>query len=256
MTIARPYFQFSSLLLGTCLMTALTGCSDNVSSGGGKSGRQNKPLPNPIEQELKLEGKYEAKFKSLNSSVSGFTSAKAKLHLVGDSISVEMDVKDSPAMTIHSQFIYTAQECPTESHDTNNDGFIDPVEASKVLGKILIPLDAELNSQIEGVDLFPVADGMGSYKYYKEGIISKMVADLQLPVLDVNDELTKLNAGEDLRLEGKVIVIQGVPEDMYLPGSVRTLNGLSERATLSIACGKIARIMNEESETSEGEAQY
>lgn len=253
MTVTKSFTQLTSLLLGASLMSALTACSDNVSSGAGKGKRQN---PNPIEQELKLEGKYEAKLASLNSSVSGFTTAKAKLHLVGDSITAEIAVKDSPAMTIHSQFIYTANECPSEVHDTNSDGFIDPIEAAKVLGQILIPLDAELNSQLEGVELFPVADVMGSYVYYKEGITSKMVTDLQSPDLDINDELAKLKSNEELKLDGKVIVIQGVPEDIYLPGSVRTFNGLSERSTLAIACGKITRVINEESETTEPEVIY
>lgn len=253
MTVTKTYSQLTSLLLGACVLSALTSCGGKVSTGGGEGQRQK---PNPIEQELKLEGKYEAKLASLNSSVSGFTTAKAKIHLVADSITAEISVKDSPSMTIHSQFIYTANECPTDAHDTNSDGFIDPLEASKVLGPILIPLDAELNSQLEGSDLFPVSDVMGSYVYYKEGIISKMISDLQSVDQDTNDELGKLNAGENLKLEGKVIVIQGVSEDIYLPGSVRTFDGLSERATLAIACGKITRVLNEESETTEPEVLY
>lgn len=253
MTVTKTFSQLISLLLAVGILTVLTGCSNNVSSGEGQDTRQS---PNPIEQELKLEGIYEARLTSVNSSVSGFTRAKAKLHLVGDSITAEVSVKDSPAMTIHSQFIYTANECPTEVHDTNRDGFIDPVEASKVLGPILVPLDADLNAQLEGVDLFPVSDIMGSYVYYKEGIISQMVSDLQSFDPDINDELGKLNIGEELKLEGKVIVLQGVSEDTYLPGSVRALNGLSERATLAIACGKITRVLNEESHTSEPELDF
>jgi hypothetical protein len=256
MTNTTIFKQLSSLVFGACVMSMLTSCG-NSTSGGGQSPKQGRK--NPIEQPeeaLGLTGRYVVKFKALNSSVAGVTNAIGKIQIVGDQITVDMDVKDSPATTNHSQMIYSANECPTEAHDTNNDGFIDPIEASKVLGQILIPLDADLNSQFDGIQEFPTSNFMGTYTYYKEGVLSSLIADLQAPDADEKDELTKLKSSEELKLEGKVIVIQGVSNDIYVPGSVRTFNGASDRATLSIACGKITRVMLEDSETSSGEAQY
>lgn len=237
------YKQLASLILGACIMSAITACNeDHAKSDHHRKGE-------PIE-EMGVDGKYAVKFFPLNSSVSGMAMAKATIHVIADQITVGLEVQESPAMTIHSQFIYTASECPTELNDTNNDGFIDPVEASKVLGPILIPLDGDLNSQDEGVTIFPTADAMGSYSYYQEGALSRLVSDLQSPDLNPRDEMIKLNANEDLKLDGKVIVIQGVPEDSYLPGSIQVINANSDRASLPIACGKISRVKLTESEVS------
>ena len=246
MTTPVIYKQIASLVFGACVMSMLVSCSKS-SSGGGEKAKDNYRI-DPVE--LGLTGRYIAKFRSLNSSVAGVTAAEAKIQVVGDQITVSMAVKDSPASTIHSQFIYSASECPTEAHDTNSDGFIDPIEASKVLGKILIPLDADLNSQAEGSQDYPQSNFLGTYTYYKEGVLSNLIADLRSPDQDEKDEVGKISADEELKLEGKVIVIQGIANEVYLPGSVRTFEGLSDRATLSIACGKITRVMNDESETS------
>lgn len=255
MTNTTIFKQFSSLVFGACVMSMLTSCGNSSSGGGETSKRAKNPVKQP-QEELGITGRYVAKFKSLNSSVAGVTYAEGKIQVMGDQITVAMDVKDSPANTVHSQMIYAATECPSEAHDTNNDGFIDPIEASKVLGQILIPLDGDLNTQADGIQEFPTSNFMGKYTYYKEGVLSSLVADLQAPDMDTKDELTKLEPTEDLKLEGKVIVIQGVSSDIYIPGSVRTFEGASDRATLSIACGKITRVMLEDSETSSGEAQY
>lgn len=244
--MTHPHRHFTTLLLGAGLITSLAGCGRNT--GPGASDKK-QDRADPIVEELKLEGKYEVKFSPMNSSVSGFTSAKGKFHLVADKIQTEITVKDAPAKNANFQFIYTGTECPTEAHDTNSDGFIDALEAAKVVGKILIPLDADLDSQLAGSDAFPISDSLGGYVYFKEGSISKLVSDLKVPDMDIKDELAKLALKEDLKLEGKVVLIQGVPEGVYLPGSVRTFGQLSERSTLSIACGKIKRVMNPETPT-------
>ena len=252
MTNTTTFKQFSSLIFGACVMSMLASCG-NSSSSGSSSGNKD-PYRQP-QEELGITGRYVVKFKALNTSVAGITQAMGKIQVMGDQIAVDMDVKDSPSNTTHAQMIYAASECPSEVHDTNQDGFIDPIEASKVLGKVLIPLDGNLNSQLEGIEQFPSSNFMGSYKYYKEGVLSSLVADLQAPDADEKDELGKIGANEDLKLEGKVIVIQGVSNDTYIPGSVRTFDGVSDRASLAIACGTITRVMIDESETSE-EAQY
>lgn len=252
MTTPTIYKQLTSLIFGACVMSMLASCSKS-SSGGGVNFKKDPLRQEP--EELGITGRYIAKFHSLNSSVAGVTAAEAKIQVMGDQITVSLAVKDSPASTVHSQFIYAASECPTEVHDTNSDGFIDPVEASKVLGKILIPLDAELNSQEEGSQDFPQSNFLGTYSYYKEGVLSSLITDLQSPDDNDKDEVGKISINEQLKLEGRVIVIQGIANDVYLPGSVRTFDGLSDRATLSIACGKIARVMNIESETATPEGE-
>ncbi len=240
------YTQLSSLVFGACVMSLMASCGGTEKSAASPGSEKN-----PITQ-LGLEGRYIAKLNALNTSVAGVTIAEAKVQVIADQLAVSMEVKDSPASTTHSQFIYEGTECPSEIHDTNNDGFIDAIEASKVLGKILIPLDANLNSQSEGLESFPESNFLGNYSYYKEGVLSQLVADLTAPDMDEKDEITKLS-GSDLQLEGKVVVVQGVSNQTYIPGSVATFDGLSDRATLTIACGKISRVMIDESETTHEE---
>ena len=242
----KRYHQLASLVLGVYIMSVVSGCNEHhVKSGSGR-------VSDPIE-ELGIEGKYEVKFLPINTSLAGISNAKAKIHIVADHISVELEMQDSPPMAIHSQFIYTSSVCPSDIHDVNKDGFIDHQEAAKVLGPILIPLDSDLSSQMEGITQFPFSDSMGKYHYAQEGLLSYLIADLQSPDSNPRDELGKLNHGEKLKLEGKVLIIQGVPEDVYVPGSISSIGTNSDRATLPIACGKISRVFLEESETSESE---
>jgi hypothetical protein len=76
---------------------------------------------------------------------------------------------------------------------------------------------------------------------------------LQSPDLNPRDELIKLNASEDLKLEGKVIIVQGIPQDIYLPGSIRVIQPDTDRAALPIACGKIVRTNQTEIEVNESD---
>ena len=246
MSKKSTYTQFISLVLGASLMTAMISCTDESFHPA-----QNK-TSNQLE-ESQLEGRYEVKFSPLNSSVSGITTGKAKIRIIADKISVSVDITDSPSKALHSQFIFTASECPTEIHDINNDGFIDQVEAAKVLGSILIPLDGDLNSQDQGEAYFPWSDSLGNYSYYQEGEFSSMLADLRAPDLNLQDEIIKLIPGNNLKLQGKVIVIEGVSQDDYLPGSIQSIGSNSDRKSLPIACGIIKRTLLEDSETTEAD---
>ena len=236
MTKRTSCIQLASLIFGACLMTSLSSCGgSHVATGGGNAAK------NPILFTEKIEGKYKVIFKSLNSSVSGNTSAAAKIEIFDDKISVDLKAKDAPSNTFHPQAIYNANTCPTEVHDVNNDGFIDPIEAYKVIGEALIPLDSNLNSQEEGSEEFPITDSLGNYFYEQSAVFSTMLADLKMMDLNQYDHLSKLPQGEKFKLEGKVVMILGVAEDVYLPGSIQNLQNISARVALPIACGKIER---------------
>ncbi len=245
MSKKSAYTQFLSLVLGASLMTAMISCTD-------ESFHPTKNKTSNQVEEPQIEGRYQVTFLPLNSSVSGITSGSAKIRIIANKIAVSVEITDSPAKAIHSQFIYTASECPTELHDINKDGFIDQVEAAKVLGSILIPLDGDLNFQEQGEAHFPWSDSLGNYSYYQEAEFSNMLADLNAPDLNLQDEIVKLIPGHDLKLQGKVIVIEGVSQDDYLPGSIQSIGSNSDRKSLPIACGVIHRAILEDSETTEG----
>jgi hypothetical protein len=68
-----------------------------------------------------------------------------------------------------------------------------------------------------------------------------MLTDLSSKDVDTSEIVVKLSSGEGLNLEGKVIVIHGVPANTKLPDSVTTVAGVPSNASLPIACGVITR---------------
>ena len=247
MTTFKNCQQLTALILATSCLTFFSSCSTTENSASGQK------AADKIE-ELTLEGRYQAQLRPINTAVGGFATGKVDIQIMADNINVHIKMKDTPANTMHSQFIYSAEECPSYQHDSNDDGFVDPFEASKVIGSILIPLDGDLDSQHSGIDTFPVADALGFFHYYQEGTLSKLEADLKSVDEVMTDEIIKLEPQTDLKLEGKVIVIQGIHEDAYLPGSVRAVGISSERSSLSIACGKIQRVMLDDTQTVDPDA--
>lgn len=229
------------VLLFTLMFIA--SCSKH-SSGGGQS---LSTLETPS-----VSGNYSVHFTALNSSVSGLTQAEGKMHLVGDQFSVYLLVKDTASLTVHQQNIYYASECPSEKHDLNDDGFIDSLELSKLVGQVLIPLDDNISNQDEGIQLYPHSDAFGSYLYTKEDSFIRMVSDLFSPDLNSKDNIRKLSPDQSFILDGKVVILFGIQEDLYLPGSVQSVGDESERSSLPIACGVIKRSRKKETEMGEG----
>ena len=230
------------LLIFTLLFVA--SCSKH-SSGGGKS-------MSTVEAPS-VSGNYSVHFSALNTSVSGLTQAEAKMHLFGDQFSVTLEVKDTAPLTVHQQNLYYASECPSEKDDLNDDGFIDSRELSKLVGQVLIPLDDNISNQDEGLQLYPHSDAFGSYLYTKEDSFFRMISDLFSPDMNLKDNIRKLSSGQPFVLVGKVVVLFGIQEDLYLPGSVQSVDDESERSSLPIACGVIKRSSMTEPELGEGE---
>lgn len=245
MTKPSSFYQLASLVVGACIMSTLASCGgSHVASGGGEGGTFS-----PILQAEKVEGKYMVQFTPLNTSVSGYSLVAGKIKIADDQIIVQLKAKGAPANTLHAAAIYKAETCPTEAHDINNDGFIDPLESYNVIGEALIPLDGDLDSQEAGSDIFPYADMMGTYDYEQSGIFSSMLFDLNSLDLNPSDNVTKLKQGEKLKLEGKIVVVHGVADETYLPGTIRSFGQVSDHVALPIACGKIVRdYMTDDSE--------
>jgi hypothetical protein len=247
MTTFKNCQQLTALILAASCFTFLSSCSEKKNSDSIHK------AADKIE-ELAIEGRYQAQLKPVNTAVGGFSTGKVDIQIMADNINVQIKMKDTPSSTMHSQFIYSAEECPSYQHDSNDDGFVDPLEAAKVIGPILIPLDGDLDSQHSGIEIFPVSDALGYFHYYKEGTLSKLLADLKSVDDVMTDEIIKLEPQTDLKFEGKVIVIQGIHEDAYLPGSVRGIGMTSERSGLTIACGKIQRVMLDDTQTVDPDA--
>lgn len=186
-------------------------------------------------------GYYLAKLKPLNTAVAGKSFGIAKFSINKFFFKAKVTMVKSPGSTLHAQHIHAGAACPTMAADANGDGVVDVVEGVPDYGPILIPLDGDLSSQAAGAMTFPTANAAGRYVYMETASFADLISDLRAPDPDPSDVVIKLEEGEDLDLDGRHVVIHGVPEDTDLPATVATIPGLPANVTLPIACGEIVR---------------
>lgn len=184
---------------------------------------------------------YLAQLKTLNGHVNGTLSGSITLDKTDDKFLAFSRLFAGSPETWHMQNIFTGR-CPDERDDINLDGYLDVNESAVALKNILIPLDGDLNSQLAGLNIFPVADIYGSFFYEKEAKFSSLMKDLKNPDPDPNDNIVKLGRNEKLVLEGKAVLIQGVSKDIVFPETVGSYGEVPQFKTLPIACGVFKKI--------------
>ena len=139
----------------------------------------------------------------------------------------------------HIQFIGNGDRCPTASHDTNSDGFIDIQEGMAAFGSILLALDTTLainEPNLSGQFPFGI-----TYVYNETGLYNTI--DSSLRPTPSNDFVANIPIGETLDVEGMTVVVLGVTGP--LPRTVATLPGFAEIQTLPVACGVLTRVNND-----------
>jgi len=228
-----------SIIIIASLM--LIGCEKNVKSGGDLF---ENPMGVPQNQEVEEEtheGQYVARFWPLNSALNKFARGDAKIEIKEDMINIQMDIKNSSVLTNQKQFIFEGSRCPNETDDLNQDGYLDPVEVSRVVGNILIPLDDNIEDQFLGLDQFPTTNLFGNYKYEKSGNLNLLLDDLFSDDLDFEDEIVKGDK-TTFKFHNRVILIQGLDSFTYIPGTINTRPGVSIQENLTVACAEIKKI--------------
>jgi hypothetical protein len=218
--VSRFNIYFLMFLVSLSLQT---GCGKPNSSSP-----QSAPEVSATPSENKItspNANYRAMLLPLNSAIAGLARGEVRIQVREDKLIVKMLLKDTPARVRHQQYISTSSDCPTENHDLNEDGLIDPLESNSALGPVLMALDNWQNANSENLD-FPVSDKLGQYSYLEEREISQ---------LSFHDPYTQL--------EGKVITIHGVAENSYLPATFGAIDDRPERESILIACGKLQRIL-------------
>lgn len=215
-----------------------------VSCGGGggensASKKNSKSNRNPIEREFK--GQYRAVLNSLNNGIAGITTGSATFSYHEDQFIGYVRFSGTQAKVLHTQHVHVGKTCPEK--DENQDGIIDAVETHNVVGKILIPLDADLSSQDRGSSIWPVASENGSYHWNQATTLEKIMADLRESDSDPEDDFVKLGVQDkNFDLTGKVIVIYGVPKESALPESAQSRGRLTNFQGLPVACGVFEKI--------------
>lgn len=189
-----------------------------------------------------IDGQYMAKFTTLNPHVNGTLPGSLTFFRKEDKLMTFVRLFAGKPRTWHQQGVYMGRRCPTFSDDTNADGYIDIDEAMKVVGKMIIPLDGNINSQSAGRNLYPVSDLSGYYHYERVGSFKRMFNDLHGEDLDQEDHITKLAEDQPFSFERRVVLVQGVDEETVLPESVAGLGLRKNFQTLPITCGIIRKI--------------
>lgn len=195
----------------------------------GKDGgsMSNASKSHPGIQEQQAEGRYRAILRPLNNSLSGFLpTGTADIKIIQNDVSVKT-LLDDDARVAHIQSIHLSSRCPNTSDDSNRDGVIDINEAYKVTGEILIPLDAGLDSAVDGQGVYPVGTG---FTYMENTTLDRLETD------------TKSRTGQNLNLGGRVVLIHGVANGTSMPGTVTTKDEFTPQASVPIACGILKRI--------------
>jgi hypothetical protein len=207
-------------------------------------GKSNSSAGMPVEKKKVLpvngsniERLYMANFFKLNEQVNGNLSGSAILQRRDDKFFAYVRLSAGAPGAWHQQNIHEGGRCPTSADDLNADGYIDIEEGERVWGKILIPLDSNLNSQSAGENIYPVADQSGDYFYERETSFKKMFRDLKSEDTNPLDNIAKIPEALELDFAGKIVVIHSASSTASYPETVATQDGLTAIHTLPVACG-------------------
>lgn len=180
---------------------------------------------------------YAARLQPLNSaSIKHKTTGKATFKIRGDKLTLDIRVKGAPPSTTHWQHFHglkgeLAASCPTQSADTNGDGFVDILETEPAAGTTMVPFDTMPAAMDVAHGTYPKASAKGAYHYHEVVSVKKLSA-----------AFAKAFDGQKLDLDKRVVLIHGVPSSMKLPATVKSLGPIPAQVTLPIACGKIVKV--------------
>jgi hypothetical protein len=190
-----------------------------------------------------INGVYATTLLAMNKNIHIWKVGTAAVQRVGDTFTAFVKIKYGQRNTTFKQSIYTGSRCPTMKDDLNEDAYVDINEALVAIGQIVIPLDGNLDSQTDGSAVYPAGDAeYGAFLYQSTASFARMFADLKSPDLDPSDNIIKLKADEGLSLPGRIVLLQGINESLYVPDTASTNNEGSVHKTMPIACGVLKKV--------------
>ena len=219
--------------------------SCNVSKQSNQSPHSNTaidPIELPIDSEI--EGQYLAVFETINPELSTKITGAFTFSVEKEIDELVMDVRltNSGGNLIHAQNIRAGNRCPNLQDDVNLDGIIDAIEGEAVYGKIFIPLDGDVSSQSSHDGEFPTADNYGNYIYAKLTSFTTFMEDLRKESEGYQDYI-KLKKHEPLNIARRVVVIQGMSEEIILSPSVGSVGQMEAHQSIPIVCGVIKKVL-------------
>jgi hypothetical protein len=244
-------FLFSIVLT---MLALLGGCGNSGTGAGLLNDSQNQDTDEEGSIDGgTIDGLYMAKFMTLNPHVNGTIPGSLTLFRKEDRLLTFVRLFAGGPRTWHQQGIYLGRRCPDLGDDTNADGYIDITEAMNVVGKMIIPLDANMNSQMSGRNFFPISDLSGYYHYERVSSFRRLFDDLRTEDLDAEDHISKLAPDEKFSFLGRVVLVQGVMQDTILPETVAAIGKRKAFQTLPITCGIITKVAGSPAEPDSGE---
>lgn len=185
---------------------------------------------------LRSEVMLKTKLFPVNTNLNFPEVGSAQVSKKSDTFSASVILQYGSPTVWHQQGIYTGERCPTLKDDLNKDAYIDIIEAKAAIGAMIIPLDADLNSQYGGWSMYPTGKVEGGYEWENSASVAKLMEDLRTPNNEGDEDLARLGARENLKLEGRVVIIQGTDRD-FLPETVEMGNNPDRQSSLPVACG-------------------
>lgn len=189
--------------------------------GGGSSSNSNKETTTGMIEAQ--PGTYYAILRPVTFHSNGFLPyGQATIKIDGDMVTVNTAMDDDQPVN-HRQTVHMGSRCPTAADDTNGDTYIDYNEAMAVVGKAMMPLDGDINSQAAGADVYPRGIGM---TYYRTGSLAKINADL----------------GMKIGFEGRVVLVHGTSSNSSFPTSIASFQTEAANLSLPVTCGILRKV--------------
>ncbi len=189
-----------------------------------------------------VQGKYAAEIWPVNTNLHLRSIGQVGITRDGDSFQAFVNLKFGPKASRIRPALYNARRCPTLKDDLNKDAYIDILEARIAIGKIMIPFDGDLDSQLGGSGDFPTVGVDGQLNWSRTASFSRLFEDLKSPDMDPGDEMIKLGDDEGITIPGRIVMFQGAPEGLALPETVGTPDGESRNESLPVGCAVLWKV--------------
>lgn len=226
-------------VLSACLL--LAACSESKSDL--KSGGNGVPQNETVQADgSNINGIYAGEIWPVNYNLHFKTLGMLGVKREGDNFEAMINMKYAPKGKTLRSAIYTARRCPNIKDDLNKDAYIDILEARLAIGKITIPFDGDLDSQMGGRGSYSSSDVTGKFTYHRTASFDRMFADLKTPDDDPSDQIVKLGEDEGLTFPGRIVMIHGLSEDIKLPESVATTDGESAHDSIPVGCAVLWKV--------------
>lgn len=211
------------IVIGFAVLASLNACSDSSSQG------------------REILAVYDTRLSPINREAHDFTDGAAAFAEGRDHLTAQLTEGGLIPERNYRAGVFSGARCPESEADSNQDGWVDIVEARAVIGDGLIPFDGDLDSQAAGSETLLVADSRGVVDYQDEADLSALLLDLRVDDTNPDDLLGKLGPGVELELGDRTVVVLGAPLIISLPPTVASVPGLSQHDSLPIACGELVQ---------------